>query len=107
MASTKIYKNTSDQEVNVIGVGILEPAGQPGDQISVTTEYHQPVVLANYPGVVEVVAAEAAGDIDTTDPTQHGGEYSSNQAVQQLTPSVESAPEAPAPPVTDGGTPNA
>lgn len=105
MASTKIYKNTSDKEVNVIGVGVLEPAGQPGDQVSITSDYHQPIVMANYPGVVEVVAAEEAGQIDTTDPAQHGGEYASSQARQELTPTA--VLEAPAAPVTDGGTPNA
>lgn len=52
MASTKIFYNTTDEPVAVNGVGEI----QPHDHISVTSDYHQPVVLANYPGVVEVTA---------------------------------------------------
>jgi len=55
MPTTKIYENTTDQPVNVIGVGII-PAH---DRISITTEFHMPVNLANYPGVIDVLAEEA------------------------------------------------
>jgi hypothetical protein len=52
--TTKIYKNTNKTAVNVTGLGEI-PAKS---QVSVTSEYHQPIVLANYPGVVEVVETE-------------------------------------------------
>jgi hypothetical protein len=55
--TTKIYENTTDKPVNVIGVGVIEAH----DRISVTTEYHAPVNLVNYPGVVDVLAEEAKG----------------------------------------------
>lgn len=48
--TTKIYHNTTDQNVNVIGVGEIRAH----DHVSITTKYHQPVVLENYPGIVEV-----------------------------------------------------
>lgn len=52
MITTKIYKNTGKEDVNVIGLGTI-PAGE---QISITSEYHQPIVLANYPTIKEVEA---------------------------------------------------
>jgi hypothetical protein len=54
MQTTKIYKNTSKKTLNVPGVGELEP----GAQVSVTSEYHQPVVLENFPGLVDLVEKE-------------------------------------------------
>lgn len=48
--STKVYRNTSNEDLNVIGIGVI-PAGE---QVSVTTEYQPHVVLVNYPGLVEV-----------------------------------------------------
>lgn len=59
MTTTKIYRNDSDKTVNVIGVGEIEP----GNQVSITSEYHQPVVLSNYPGVVEV-----SDEVQTAEP---------------------------------------
>ena len=53
-ATTKIYKNTSKKTVNIVGVGEIEP----GEQISITTEFHTPINLENYPGVVDVLAQE-------------------------------------------------
>lgn len=50
--TTKVYKNNGNEPVNIIGVGEL----QSGEQVSITTEYHQPVVMANYPDVVELTA---------------------------------------------------
>lgn len=52
MTTTKIYRNTGKTDLSVIGVGEI-PAGE---QVSVSSEYHQPVVLANYPGLVELTA---------------------------------------------------
>lgn len=57
MVTTKIYENRTDKSVNVVGVGVI----QAHDRISVTTEFHAPVNLVNYPGVVDVLAEEAAG----------------------------------------------
>ena len=57
--TTKIYENTTAQPVNVLGVGVI----QPHDRISITAEYHAPVNLANYPGVIDVLAEEAAGTL--------------------------------------------
>jgi hypothetical protein len=53
-AVTKIYKNTSKKTLNILGVGELKP----GEQVSVTTDNHAPVVLENYPGLVDVEAEE-------------------------------------------------
>lgn len=54
--TTRVYKNTTKDELNVPGIGIIEP----GQQISLTTE-HQPVVfLENHPGLVDVLAEEQA-----------------------------------------------
>jgi len=54
--TTKIYENTTAQPINVLGVGVIPPY----DRLSITTEYHAPVNLANYPGVIDVLADEAA-----------------------------------------------
>jgi hypothetical protein len=56
MQTTKMYENTTDKPMNVIGVGVIEAH----DRISVTTEFHAPVNLANYPGLVDVLAEEEA-----------------------------------------------
>ena len=55
--TTRVYENATDKPINVIGVGVI----QPHDRISVTTEFHAPVNLANYPGVIDVLAEEAKG----------------------------------------------
>lgn len=52
--TTKIYRNDSKKAMNVLGVGEI-PAGE---QVSLTSEYPPAVVLANYPGLVDVVAEE-------------------------------------------------
>lgn len=54
MVTTKIYKNTTKKTVSVFGLGEIKA----GEQISVVSEYHQPIVLSNYPGVVELVEEE-------------------------------------------------
>jgi predicted deacetylase len=56
MQTTKVYENTTEETVNIIGVGDIEPHGR----ISITSDFHAPVNLANYPGVVDVLAEEAA-----------------------------------------------
>lgn len=48
--TTKIYHNTNDNDILVTGLGVIRAH----DHVSVTTKYHQPIVLENYPGVVEV-----------------------------------------------------
>lgn len=56
MATTKVYLNTSDEAIKLKEYGQLEiPAGE---QISVSTEYHQPVILANYPGLRDITDEE-------------------------------------------------
>lgn len=55
MPTVKIYENTTDEPVNVVGVGVI-PAH---DRVSVTADFHAPVNLANYPGVIDVLAEEA------------------------------------------------
>lgn len=52
--TTKIYKNTGKQTLDVLGLGELKP----GDQVSVTTDYHTPIRVDQYPGLVEVVEEE-------------------------------------------------
>lgn len=60
MVTTKIYQNNGKATVNVIGLGEIEP----GAHISVTSEYHQPIVLANYPDVVELVDEEQKAEAE-------------------------------------------
>jgi hypothetical protein len=48
--SVKIYKNTTDKKVNVVGVGEIPPKSQ----VSISADQHFPVVLTNFPGVVEL-----------------------------------------------------
>lgn len=55
MVTTKIYQNTGKEVINVLGVGEIEP----GEHVSITSEYHQPVILANYPTVIEVTDESA------------------------------------------------
>lgn len=50
MLTTKIYKNTTDQDMNVVGIGEI-PAGE---QVSLSSENLQPVMIANYPGLVDM-----------------------------------------------------
>ena len=54
MVTTKIFSNTTTEDVNILGVGVI-PAGE---QISVTSDGHAPVNLLNFPGVVELVEQE-------------------------------------------------
>ena len=54
--STKVYRNDSSEPISILGVGEI-PAG---DQVSITSEYQPPVVIENYPGLVDVLAEEAA-----------------------------------------------
>lgn len=49
-ATTKIYHNSTDEDMNVLGVGDIRAH----DQVSINTKYHQPVVAENYPGLVEI-----------------------------------------------------
>jgi hypothetical protein len=48
--SAKKYRNTSDKDLNVIGVGLV-PAGE---EISVISEYQPHVIMENYPGLEDV-----------------------------------------------------
>ena len=97
MAITKIYYNSTDTDMNVIGVDII-PAGQ---SVSITADNQPAVVFANYPGLVDLseqdapqVEAVVSAPL-TTDPTA------------QATPAPADPTPAPATPTdpTAGGTP--
>jgi hypothetical protein len=77
MVTTKIYQNNGSETVNIIGVGEI-PAGE---TLSVTSEYHQPVVMANYPDVVELVDEEAKADQSTATETQAQQETQNEETV--------------------------
>lgn len=50
MPTTKIYYNSSKEDLDVLGVDVI-PAG---GQVSITTEFQPPVQLANYPGLLDI-----------------------------------------------------
>lgn len=50
--TTKQYFNTTDKTINVIGVGEVLPH----DRVSIHTQYQPPVVLENYPGLIDLTA---------------------------------------------------
>lgn len=54
--AVKVYKNTTKQKMNVVGVGEI-PAGE---QVSLSGNYLPPVILENYPGLVDLEAEEQA-----------------------------------------------
>lgn len=66
MTTTKIYRNNGKETVNVIGVGEIEA----GNQVSITSEYHQPVVLSNYPDIEEVSAEVQTAEPETPAPRE-------------------------------------
>lgn len=45
---TRIYKNITKKDINVIGIGIIEA----GQSISLTTAHQPQVILENFPGVI-------------------------------------------------------
>ena len=54
--TTKIYENTTDKDILIRELGETIPAH---DRLSVTTEYHTPINLINYPGIIDLLAHEA------------------------------------------------
>lgn len=54
MITVKIYKNTNKKAVDVVGVGEIAA----NSQVSIAAEQHFPVVLANYPGVIDISDGE-------------------------------------------------
>lgn len=55
MPTVKIYKNTNKKDtLNVLGIGEIPP----GEQISIVTDYHTPIIMENYPGLVDVIEEE-------------------------------------------------
>jgi hypothetical protein len=60
--TTKIFHNTTDEPMNVPALS-NDPIG-PHDQISVTAKYHNPVVLENYPGLLEVTDMTPEEQVD-------------------------------------------
>ena len=62
---TKIYRNDSTVDLNVVGIGEI-PAGE---QVSVSGEFLPAIILSNYPGLVDVLAEEeAAAEVGTPVP---------------------------------------
>jgi hypothetical protein len=55
--TTRMYENITDKPVNVVGIGVIPPH----DRVSITAEFHTPINLVNYPGVIDVLAKEAEG----------------------------------------------
>jgi hypothetical protein len=69
--TTKKYQNTSDQDMSVIGIGTIAA----GESVSITTQFQPPVVLSNYPGLVDVTVEEVTDNIqsdNTQGDTQNG-----------------------------------
>lgn len=57
---TKVYRNTSKEEISIPGLADIAP----GEQVSITGEYLPPVVLENYPGLVDVLEEEANAPVE-------------------------------------------
>jgi hypothetical protein len=66
--STKTFHNTSDKNIDIIGVGKIAP----GESISITGEYLPPVALPNYPGLIETTD-------DEVEPAAHRAKAKKNQ----------------------------
>ena len=47
---TKVYRNTGKEKINIPGVAELAA----GEQVSLTGDYLPPVIIENYPGLVDV-----------------------------------------------------
>lgn len=60
----KVYQNTSKSDLNVNGVGVI-PAGE---TVSIASEFQPPVVLANFPGLIDVTNT---APLDTTAANQN------------------------------------
>jgi hypothetical protein len=56
MVTTRVYRNDSEEDIDIPGLGEIEA----GQQVSFTGEFHTPVVISNYPGLVDVLAEEEA-----------------------------------------------
>lgn len=48
--TTKIYYNSTDKPMNVLGVDIIPPH----EHVSITAEFQPPVQLQNYPGLEDI-----------------------------------------------------
>ena len=48
--ATKVYKNTSKDDLNVLGIGPV-PAGE---SVSISGNYLPHVIMENYPGLVDI-----------------------------------------------------
>lgn len=73
--TTRILRNTSKDDYNVVGVGEI-PAGE---QVSISTVYQPAIVLENYPGLVDITdvpgptTSPAPSSNTTTSPSAGGG----------------------------------
>jgi hypothetical protein len=90
MQTTKIYENTTDKAVNVVGVGIIKPH----DRISVSTEYHAPVNLINFPGVIDVLEEEAKGTLAKAPQTEKVEAKTTTTQPQVQQPQAQNTTEA-------------
>lgn len=54
--SVKAFRNDGDKELNVPGIGVIEP----GQQVGVSGEYLPPIILSNFPGLVDVTEEETS-----------------------------------------------
>lgn len=56
--TTRVYRNDSEDTYIIPGLGELGP----DQRISITSEFPPAINLVNYPGLVDVLAEEAAGN---------------------------------------------
>lgn len=65
----KVYRNDSKVVLDVVGIGEIEP----GSQVSISGDHMPAVILANYEGLVDVLAEEEAqAPAPAVDETQTG-----------------------------------
>lgn len=83
---TRLYKNTSDKDIDVVGIGEI-PAGE---QVSVTSDNLQPVMLVNYPMVVDITDISVDTEtIETVEDAQIAIEAVNNDVVATEQPTEE------------------
>lgn len=69
--TTKVYFNDSDQTIKIPAIDVeLEPQGH----VSITSAYHPPVILENFPGLKEIT------DLPEDEQAQHNEDFLKNEA---------------------------
>lgn len=79
-ATTKIYYNGGDEP---IVLPMIDTELQPGEQVSVTSAYHQPIIIENFPGLKEVT------DLSEEEQAQHNEEVLAAEASQSAEESTD------------------